>query len=111
MSKWSENYKYKNPDITDIANNVSRIMGIDSGASGRRRDTMGNILTGAKTEGQQLKNIMLANKNQAFTQGINDPTLQNMFGKILGSMLSNPWSSNALALALKTGKITPEAVR
>ena len=111
MSKWSENYKYKNPDITDIANNVSRIMGIDSGASGRRRDTMGNILTGAKTEGQQLKNIMLANKNQAFTQGINDPTLQNMFGKILGSMLSNPGSSNALALAIKTGKITPEAVR
>ena len=30
MSKWSENYKYKNPDITDKANNVSRIMGIDS---------------------------------------------------------------------------------
>ena len=59
MSKWSENYKFKNPDITEIADNVSRIMGIDSGASGRRRDTMGNILTGAKTEGQIAKNVKL----------------------------------------------------
>ncbi len=53
---WSENYKYKNPDITEIADKVSRIMGIDSGAAGRRSRTMSDILTGAKTEGQQLKN-------------------------------------------------------
>jgi len=59
MSKWSENYKYKNPDINDIANNVSRIMGIDSGAAGRRSSTMSDILTGAKTEAQIAKNVKL----------------------------------------------------
>ena len=59
MSKWSENYKFNNPDITDIANNVSRIMGVDPGAAGRRSNTMSNILTGAKTEGQIAKNVKL----------------------------------------------------
>ena len=60
---WSENSNYKNPDITGLVDNVKRMMGVDSGAAGRRSSTMGNILTGAKTEGQQLKNIGQQNKN------------------------------------------------
>lgn len=104
MSKWSENYKYKNPDITGIANNLSRIMGIDSGAAGRRSRTMSDILTGAKTEGQQLKNIGLNNKNLAFIQGIDDPALQKMYGKLLGTILSHPGSASSVASAYGIGQ-------
>ena len=102
--EWSENYKYNNPDIGGLVDNVKRMMGVDSGAAGRRSRNMSDFLTGAKTEGQQLKNIMLGNKNQAFTQGINDPTLQKMFGKILGTLLSNPGSASSLATAYGTGQ-------
>ena len=56
---WSENYKYKNPDITGLVDNVKKMMGVDSGAGGRRSRTMQDILTGSKTEGQQLKNQKL----------------------------------------------------
>ena len=101
---WSENYKYKNPDVTGLVNNVKRMMGVDSGAAGRRSRNMSDFLTGAKTEGQQLKNIMLNNKNQAFIQGIDDPALKKMFGKFLGTILSNPNSASSVASAYGTGQ-------
>jgi hypothetical protein len=53
---WSENYKYKNPDITGLVDNVKKMMGVDSGAGGRRSRNMSDYLTTSKTEGQQLKN-------------------------------------------------------
>ena len=88
---WSENYKYKNPDITEIANNVSRIMGIDSGAAGRRRDTMGNILTGAKTEGQQLKNTLLDMERVAKSDYADQPNLSPT--EILAGIIAkNPYN-------------------
>ena len=61
--EWSENTKYNNPDIGGLVNNVKRMMGVDSGAAGRRSRTMQDILTGSKTEGQQLKNIGQQDKN------------------------------------------------
>ena len=54
---WSENYKYKNPDITGLVDNVKKMMGVDSGAGGRRSRNMSDYLTGAKTEGQLSKNV------------------------------------------------------
>ena len=61
--EWSENTKYNNPDIGGLVNNVKRMMGVDSGAAGRRSRNMSDFLTTSKTEGQQLKNIGQQNKN------------------------------------------------
>ena len=38
--EWSENYKYNNPDIGGLVDNVKRMMGVDSGAAGRRSRNM-----------------------------------------------------------------------
>ena len=66
MSEWSENKRYKNPDITGLVDNVKRMMGVDSGAAGRRSRNMSDFLTTSKTEGQQLKNIGQQHKNVKF---------------------------------------------
>lgn len=52
----SENDFYRNEDIKNINNTLARGMGIDSGAAGRRARTMGDILTGKRTEGVELDN-------------------------------------------------------
>lgn len=111
MSKWSENYKYKNPDITGIANNLSRIMGIDSGAGGRRSRNLSDLLTIGKAEGQQLKNIGENNRNQAFTQAIDSPELQKLLGDLLPLFAGNPANASSIASGYSTAKSIPEVLK
>jgi hypothetical protein len=101
---WSENYKYKNPDITGLVDNVKKMMGVDSGAGGRRSRNMSDYLTGSKTEGEQLKNIMLGNKNQAFTQAIDSPELQKLLGDLLPLFAGNPANASSIASGYGTAQ-------
>jgi len=74
---FSENYKYKNPDVTGLVDNVKRMMGIDSGAAGRRSRNMSDFLTGAKTEGQLNKNVKSAALAELIKRFQADPTLSD----------------------------------
>ena len=53
----SQNRLWRNPEFEPIFEDVKRIMGIDKGAGARRSQTMGNILTGARTKGVLADNV------------------------------------------------------
>ena len=57
--KMSQNRLWRNPEFEPIFEDVKRIMGIDKGAGARRSNTMRDILTTTKTQGEMAKNVPL----------------------------------------------------
>ena len=57
--KMSQNRLWRNPEFEPIFEDVKRIMGIDKGAGARRSNTMRDILTSTKTQGEMAKNVPL----------------------------------------------------
>ena len=93
---WSENYKYKNPDITGLVDNVKKMMGVDSGAAGRRSRNMSDYLTGAKTEGQMFRNQVLDMISQLKRKSFDNPDLTD--DQKLGRGLSTSFGDTALGV-------------